>query len=69
MTDKAERRKFLKTALAALATTAGATSCNRRTEPAIVLCYDMAIPIEPIPDPESADDPENQTPHEGEEQP
>jgi len=65
MTDKAERRKFLKAALAALATTAGATSC-RRSEQIGVSCY-VTIPVEPYPEPVA--DPENPTPPDGEEQP
>ena len=59
MTDKAERRKFLKAALAAMATaTAGCPSSNM--PPDILpgaLCYQSArIPIEPDPAPESADE-------------
>ena len=65
MTDKAERRKFLKAALAALATTAGATSCHR-TEPVVALCYAIEEPYNPT-EPESVADPENPTPPDDEE--
>jgi hypothetical protein len=66
MTDKAERRKFLKAALAALATTAGATSC-RHTEPVAAMCYVTIVPYNPT-EPEPVADPENPTPHDGEEE-
>jgi len=56
MTDKAERRKFLKAALAALATTAGVSGCRKET---MAFCYSMPAPIDPKP--KSVADPENPT--------
>ena len=59
MTDKAERRKFLKVALAALATTAGVSGCRRET---MAMCYSSAAPSrpEPLPDPESSESADEQ---------
>ena len=57
MTDKAERRKFLKTALAALATAGVSGGCIT------TMCYVSAEPSRPEPDSEN----DNPTPPNGKE--
>ena len=65
MTDKAERRKFLKAALVALATATGATSCKRK-EQIGAMCY--VVMVDPYPtEPDPVADPENPTSHDVEE--